>query len=112
MADGLTKIRAILEANKDKSFVQRILNYQGPGKSPVLEHEGGYATHRMAWGEADGQYVVYPTVLLGPDGKLADYGDRAWDQVAKSGNYITFKSPRDAEWFSQNYKAVWPENLR
>lgn len=112
MADDVSKIMAILERNKDKSFVQRILTYGGPGRSPTLEHEGGHATHRMAWGESDGQYVVYPTVLMRGDGKLQDYGDKAWEQVVKSGNFITFPSAREAEWFSQNYKAVWPEHLR
>jgi hypothetical protein len=104
---------AILQANKAKSFVQRILNYQGPQNSPVLDLGGGqYATHKMAWTEADGKYRVYPTVLW--DGKkLVDYGpDKAYDQVLRSGNFIDFDSPDAADWFSKNYKLVWPADKR
>ena len=60
----------------------------------------------MAWGEMGDKYVVFPTVLY--NGKtLADYGDDAFNQVKKTGNYITFDNPGDAEWFSQNYKSAW-----
>ena len=96
---------AILEANKSKSFVQRILD---PNKVKPLNLGGGsIATHKMAWTEADGKYRVYPTVLW--DGKkLFDYGQEgAYDQVLKSGNYIDFDNPQDADWFSKNYKVVW-----
>ena len=107
MADDLSKIRAILEANKSKSFVNRIINYQN---SPRLDLGGGqYATHKMAWTEADGKYYVYPTVLLQGDNTLKEYKpDDAWRQVRQSGNFIEFNSPNDADWFSRNYKRIWP----
>lgn len=95
-----------LMANKDKSFVQRILN---PSQYPTLDMgDGNYATHRMAWTEAGGKYYVYPTVLLQDNGQLKDYGpDEAWNHVTKSGNYIEMPSADDAEWFSTRYKAAW-----
>lgn len=94
-----------LMANKDKSFVQRILN---PSQYPTLDMgNGNYATHRMAWTEADGRYFVYPTVLLGDNG-LKDYGPhQAWDHVRQSGNFIEMPTADDAEWFSTRYKAAW-----
>lgn len=93
-----------LNKNKEKSFVQRILN---PSKYPSLPMgNGSYATHRMAWTEADGRYFVFPTVLLN-DGRLSDYGDKAWDAVKQTGQYIEFPSADDAEWFSSRYKAAW-----
>ena len=98
------RLMAILNRNSDKSFVQRILR---PADYPTIPHEGGYATHRMAWGEANGKYYVYPTVLLQQDGTLKDYGDAAWDHTQKSGNYIEFNNARDAEWFSKSYKGAW-----
>jgi hypothetical protein len=72
-------------ANASKSFVQRILQ---PSAFPKLDlGNGQFATHKMAWAEKGGKYYVYPTVLY--DGKkLVDYGDKAFDQVMKNGNYI------------------------
>lgn len=101
-------VMRILRQNADKSFVKRILN---PQDYPQLDlGNGQVATHKMAWGEMDTpkgkKYVVYPTVLY--DGKnLVDYGDRAFDIVMKSGNYIEFDDPQQADWFSQRYKAAW-----
>lgn len=95
-----------LEANKDKSFVQRILN---PSQYPTLDMgNGSYATHRMAYTEADGRYFVHPTVLLEKDGSLKEYGSRkAWDQVRQTGNFIEMPSEDDADWFTSRYKAAW-----
>ena len=62
-------------------------------------------------GESDGKYYVYPTVLR--DGEvLNDYGDGAWSEAYKRGEYIEFNSAEDADWFSQNYKNVWPKAMR
>jgi hypothetical protein len=97
-------VMGILNTNKNKSFVDRILN---PRKYPSLDRGGGEkATHRMAWGEADGKYMAFPTVLW--DGKqLVDYGNGAWPIAQKSGNYIEFDTPEEADWFSQRYKLAW-----
>ena len=102
----LDYLQNILNKNKDKSFVKRILNKQN---SPVLQNDDGTtSTHSMAWGSADGKYYVYPTVLLGKDGKLKRYDDsEAWNHVMKTGNFIEFNSPEDADWFSRSYKKVW-----
>ena len=94
----------ILQANKDKTFVKRILE---PQNYPTMDWGNGQvATHQMAWGEVDGKYVVYPTILY--DGKqLKHYGDDAWKHASQSGNYIEFPSAQEADWFSQNYKSAW-----
>ena len=107
---GIDRVMQILSANKDKTFVKRILS---PDRFPKLAQEdGSHATHKMAWGETGGEngepvrYVVYPTVLY--DGKaLKDYGDSAFEHVMKSGNFIEFDNPNDADWFSRNYKLAW-----
>ena len=103
-------VMSILKANENKTFVKRILNKDA---YPRLDLGGGqYASHKMSWGEIDTpngkKYVVFPTVLY--DGqKLVDYGDRAFDQVMKTGNYIEFDEPNKADWFSKRYKTVWGE---
>jgi hypothetical protein len=101
--DEYQKLMQILQANANKTFVQRILR---PDDFPVLPHDGGIATHRMAWGDAGGKFYAYPTVLF--DGKnLKDYGDAAWDHAVKSGNVIEFPSAQEAEWFTKRYKEAW-----
>lgn len=101
--DDYEKLMMIFGSNANKTFVQRIMR---PDNFPRLEHEGGYATHRMSWGQLGDKYVAYPTVLY--DGKkLVDHGDKAWEQVSKTNNYITFDSADEADWFTKNYKSAW-----
>jgi len=101
-------VMRILNANADRPFVKRILNRDA---YPALDlGNGEYATHKMSWGEVDTpagkKYVVFPTVLY--DGKgLVDYGDKAFDEVMRTQDYIEFDDPRKAEWFSQRYKSAW-----
>jgi hypothetical protein len=95
----------ILQANKDKTFVKRILERE---KYPRLElGDGNHATHKMAWGEVDKKYRVFPTVLY--DGKsLKEYKpDEAFRHTSATGNYIDFDTPQEADWFSRQYKSVW-----
>ena len=108
MSDDV-KIGKVLDKNRGKDFVERIIN---PWDSPVLQNDDGTkSSHKMAWGESDGKYYVYPTVLR--DGEaLNDYGDGAWSEAYKRGEYIEFNSAEDADWFSQNYKNVWPKAMR
>ena len=105
MGDDLSKIKKILDKNQDKSFVQRILK---PDIFPRLDlGNGKYATHKMSWGETNGKYVVFPTVLFG-NGNLKEYTpDEAFGHAMNSGNYIEFDNPEEADWFSKNYKKVW-----
>lgn len=105
--DDVEKIQGILDENKHKNFVQRILE---PDKFPHINLPNGQiATHMMAWTEADGKYFVYPTISY--DGrKLIDYGPKqGFDKAMENGDYIQFNSPQEADWFSKNYKKVWGE---
>lgn len=93
----------ILNDNKEKSFVQRMFMEN----TPTLDlGDGKVATHKMAWGESDGKYIVYPTVLY--DGKTFKQYDpmEAMKMVMSTGNYIPFESPEQADYFSRNYKQV------
>jgi len=100
---GTNIIAQILLMNKDKNFVKRILNFP---IFPVLDNgDGSISTHSMAWGEADGKYFVYPTVVQGGDGKLRRLSGRdAWDYAIKNNEYIQFDTKESADWFARNYK--------
>ena len=102
--DEFQWLMGVLNNNASKTFVQRILY---PQKFPTLDlGDGNIATHRMAWGESGDKYVAFPTVLY--DGKgLKDYGNGAWGEAMKSGNFIEFDNATDAEWFSKRYKGAW-----
>jgi hypothetical protein len=104
-AEDYDTVKKILEKNKGKDFVQRILH---PDKYPVMDiGNGGIATHKMAWGESDGKYQVYPTIIH-KDGELIEYKDKeAYDHAMKTGEYIEFKDPAEAAWFGERYKAYW-----
>jgi len=100
------KLLELLDKNKDKEFVQRILN---PSKYPTLDlGDGTKATHLMAWGEQDGKYYAYPTVLMNKKGELEQQDpDTAFKNVMQSGDYIEFDDPDEADWFTKNYKMLW-----
>ena len=81
IVDGMS-IADILAANPQMNFVQRILH---PERSPKLPLENGkFATHRMAWGETDGKYFVFPTVVETSPGELVDLGDKAFDHALQN----------------------------
>jgi hypothetical protein len=101
-------IAGILNANKDKNFVQRILT---PDTSPVLQDYAGpgtHGTHLMSSGEFEGKGIAYPEIVQMPDGSLKRL-DRmeAMDYAIKNNQYIQFDTPEEAEWFGKNYKSVW-----
>ncbi len=113
-ADGSTpmsrsRVIEVLNENKDKNFVQRILD---PTTVTPLDRGGGVSsTHSMEWGEADGKYYVYPTVVE-KDGKLVDISDKDPLKYALDNNeYIEFDNPEAAEAFSNDsgYKQQWEE---
>ena len=95
----------ILQKNKNKSFVKRILrtdNY-----TPLDNGDGTTSTHSMAYGEADGKYYVYPTVMMTKEGLKRFSDDEAWGAAHKKGNVIQFDDESQAEFFSKNYKRAW-----
>jgi hypothetical protein len=49
---------------------------------------------------------VFPQIAM-VDGKLQDLGERAYDYADKTGEYIQFETPEEAEWFAANgYKSA------
>jgi hypothetical protein len=105
----------ILEANKDKNFVKRLL---APSSWPSIqadspqgrEHglkKGEYASHQMGWGEGPGgKKIVYPNIVHTPTGGMQWLKPREAQKYAiKNKEFISFDKPQDADWFSQRYKA-------
>lgn len=101
-------VDSVLSANNNLNFVQRIRN---PTERLDLGN-GEYATHKMAY-DPDSKRA-YPTVVKQGD-KLVQLKneDEAWDYADKTGEYIKFNTPQEAEKFANNgYKIVWdnPDN--
>jgi hypothetical protein len=96
---------SLLNQNQDKHFVKRILT---PEKYPVLPlGNGTIATHMMMWGQAGDKYVVFPSVVHDGQQLVRLNPDQAFDRAMKSGGFIEFNSPQEADWFSKNYKRYW-----
>ena len=99
-------INQIIEQNKAIPFVDRIINRH---KYPVLK-DGDYdVSHKMADAEVDGKYIAFPTVAM-KEGKLTDLSMAGLDPVGealKSRNFIEFKTPEEAQYFSKHYKQYW-----
>ena len=99
------KIEQILNENNGKNFVKRILM---PEAYPTLKKgKGAIATHEMAWGEADGKFYVFPTIMQEQDKSLKEYGKDAFDVAIKRKEFISFDNAKDAEDFSKGYKEYW-----
>jgi hypothetical protein len=94
----------ILDQNKNKDFVQRIMN---PQSSPSLNTgDGEMSTHNIKVEPYQGKYYAFPTIQRQGNG-LVDKGKNAFFDAMNSGEYIEFNTPGDAEWFSKNYKQIW-----
>ncbi len=111
----ISKIQGILESNKNKNFVQRILT---PNDYPTLDLGGGnYATHKMSYSSIDTKegkkFIVYPNIIHYPQAKnlISLNPDIAMKYAISSGEYIPFDNEKEAEWFSKNYKKVWDNPL-
>lgn len=102
----ISRISNVLNANKGKNFVQRILR---PELNKPIDLGGGeIATHLMSFSESDGKFFVYPTVVDVGDGELRQLSDDdAWDHSQRTGEFIKFNKESDASWFSKNYKKWW-----
>lgn len=101
----------ILARNQKLNFVSRALN---PHIFPVLDNKDGtVSTHSMAWGEGEepDQNYVYPTVVQKGD-KLVRLKDKqAFQHAMDTGEYLQFKTPEQADWFSRNYKNIWKPKI-
>ena len=96
------EVDSVLNANKNFNFVQRIRN---PSERLDLGN-GQYATHMMAYDPKTKR--AYPTVVKQGNKLVQLHGNDAWDYADRTGEYITFNTPQQAEKFANNgYKIVW-----
>ena len=106
--DAGTRIQSpVISSDSPLNFEQRVLK---PNSYPSIDNgDGSVSTHRMAWGEADGKYMAYPTIVQGEDGKLLELdGDKAFEHALNSGEYRAFTKPEDAEAYAEGgYKKYW-----
>ena len=108
MSDDVARVQAILEANKSKDFVKRILD---PDNSPSMDLGKGFTgTHLMATAESDGVHYAYPTIQRDADGNLTKLEpNEAFQQAMANDEAIAFDTAEEALWFSKRYKTVWGE---
>ena len=110
MSDEQTeKMRAILEANKDKDFVKRVLDWDEGVEQPSIDMgKGMRGTHMMATAEADGVHYAYATIQRDEEGNLQQLDPQlAFERAMAQGEVIAFGSEEDADEFARNYKRVW-----
>ncbi len=99
--------RQWIDDNTPLEFEQRVLR---PSMIPGIKNEDGtYSTHRMAWGDADGKFFAYPTIVNDGSGKLVQLPDQlAFQHAMESGQYREFTTPEDADAYaSGGYKNSW-----
>ena len=81
-------------------WLQRIANYQD---YPVLLNpEGTHSTHSMMWGESDGKYVVFPTVVMQGDSLVRLNPQDALRHAAQTNSLLRFDTPEEAQSFSKS----------
>jgi len=92
---GITQMDSLLTANKDKLFIDRMIN---SNKYPVRNNlDKSHSTHKLAWGESDNGYVVYPTINYKDNNLFEDpKGKYAFD----NNDFIEFKDQKLAERFA------------
>ena len=96
----------VLQANKSKNFIGRILNFES-APPPLLDEAGRKQTHRMSaefLGEKGTIPAAFPLVIE-RDGKLVKLSKpEAIDHARKTGEYVAFEDIESANQFSILYK--------
>ena len=64
----------------------------------IPDSKGNPQTHRMAWGNIEGQFIAYPTIVE-QDGKLVQYENNTdtMKLMKKTGNFKAFDTKEEAE---------------
>jgi hypothetical protein len=100
----LAAIQAVLQANREKNFVQRITN---ASDWPVIQNpDGSYSSHRMGSAEVGGRNIAFPTLVYDPSTNALRAPADPVAEAIRSREYIEFPTPAAAERFaSGGYKA-------
>jgi len=100
-------VNSVIEKNRGKSFIERIVN--PTSYDPVKNEDGSVSTHGMAVGENNGKFLVYPTVQRYGAGLRRFDGDAAWKLAIELGKTVEFDNSEDANRFARDYKSGWEE---
>ena len=107
--EELASFNQVIEQNKDKNFVQRMLDANSKGM-PVEGEPGAEKTHRMnaEYFPDTNEWVAFPSVIQKSSGEMYDFGKdviAAGDHARNTGEYISFGNDADAAIrFSIHYK--------
>lgn len=95
-------IKSSIAANRGKNFVDRIVDPYAPSTNVM----GVPATHYMSSAEVDGRNIVYPNVVQrGSGNQLQQLSpEEALDYALKTGEFMEFRTPEEANNFATNYK--------
>ena len=95
-------IKSSIAANRGKNFVDRIVDPYAPSTNVM----GVPATHYMSSAEVDGRNIVYPNVVQrGSGNQLQQLSpEEALDYALKTGEFMEFGTPEEANNFATNYK--------
>ena len=108
------QIAKILQENNHLGFVKRVLNLDN--YEPLDNGDGTISTHSMsAEVTENGEWRVFPTVLMTSTGKLKRFHFRDAQRIAdETGNYVSFGKDKNAAIdFSKTYKRAWePDFLK
>ena len=99
-----------MDTKNTPEFLDRITN---PDKYPFLSNEdGSISTHRMAAEMDDqGNWFVFPTIVMLPDGTLYQFEDvgQAMDYNLANNNFLPMKSKKEALKYAEGgYKKGTP----
>lgn len=91
------------------NFEQRVLKPNSYGA--IQNQDGSESTHRMAYGETEGKYVAYPTIVQsGKDPKqLTQLNDReAFEYAMRNREFRSFNTEEEAKQYAEGgYKKFW-----
>ena len=91
-------------------FIDRINN---PENYPYIENEDGtFSTHRMAAEvDSEGNWVVFPTIVMLPTGELYQFEDsmQALEYNIRNNNFLPMKNKKEALSYAEGgYKKDTP----
>ncbi len=96
-----------IDLNTKLNFEKRVLS---PSMYPVINNpDGSYSTHKMMWGDSDGKYYAYPSIVQLPNGTRKElHPDLAWQYAMENKEYRVFNTPEDAARYADGgYKQSW-----
>ena len=110
----LSVVTSVLEDNKNKNFVDRILNPEKYKPYPVGEDKLPYSHRMVTFGALDDSTpgMVLPMVVWDPEKGYHKFENpqEALEYAVEKGEYIRFRNHTEATKFENSWKQYWEEN--